>query len=217
MRHIADLAQSRKKADTLIVLLPGAYHQPEGFITEGFINAVRERELNIDLIMAELSLSDIADQRVLTEIHSDLILPAITAGYQNIWIAGISIGGYVALAYASRYAHMLKGLLLLAPYPGNRITTGEITLSGGTKTWNPNFISNDDTERSNWYWLKSHHLSNVEVHLGYGEQDRFATGHAMMAETLPLAQVDRLMGDHTWPIWLKLWQNFLDKKFVVRL
>ena len=214
MRHIINLAQPMKKADTLIILLPGAYHQPEDFISEGFVTAVRERELEVDLNMAELSFTHIANQSALAEIHKGLVQPAMSAGYKNIWLSGISIGGYVAVAYANYYAHILKGLLLLAPYPGNRMTTSEIMLGGGVKAWNPKFIPKDDTERNNWYWLKNHHLSNIEVHLGYGEQDRFATGLAMMAETLPALNVDKITGDHTWPVWLALWHNFLDKRFV---
>lgn len=214
MRHLTDLAQPEQRADTLVILLPGAYHQPEDFIEQGFVQAVRQRQLNIDLIMVELSFSQIADQSALPQIHDSLIQPAITAGYQHIWLAGISIGAYVAMSYAERHPDQLAGLLLLAPYPGNRMTTGEIAFSGGIMAWTPDAIPDEDTERGNWYWLKTHaSATNIEVHLGYGEADRFAESHLMMAQALPATRVDKVAGDHVWPVWQQLWHNFLDKRF----
>jgi len=212
MRYISDLAQPGKTADTLLILLPGAYQQPEDFIDAGFVNAVRERQLAVDLILAELSFSHIADQSALPEIDASLVQPAITAGYPNIWLAGISIGGYVAMAYARRYPG-LAGLLLLAPYPGNRMTTGEIAFAGGLQAWRPDTIKDDDTERSNWHWLKTH-AADIEIHLGYGKDDRFAEGIAMMEPALPSSRVDKISGEHIWPVWLELWQNFLDRRFM---
>jgi hypothetical protein len=215
MRHLIDLTQTGQHADTLVILLPGAYHQPEDFIKEGFVSAVRERALAIDLIMAELTFSDVTNQTALTKIHNSLVQPALAAGYQNIWLAGISIGGYVAMSYADHYPKQLSGLLLLAPYPGNRMTTGEIAYAGGIEAWVPDAISDEDTERGNWYWLKTHaNTRDIEIHLGYGAEDRFAESHLMMAQALPVAHVDKIPGDHIWPVWLQLWHNFLDKRFM---
>lgn len=218
MRYLTHFAQAEQRADTLIILLPGAYQLPEDFIEQDFVSILQERELAIDLIMAELSFSHIADRTALTEIHNDLIQPAIAAGYQHIWLAGISIGGYMAIAYANQYAKQypaqIAGLLLLAPYPGNRITTGAIAAAGGVETWTPRKIAEDDTELSNWHWLKTHaNSTDIEVYLGYGSEDRFAEGHLMMAQLLPEAQVDKIAGEHTWPVWQQLWRNFLDNRF----
>lgn len=215
MRHLTHLAQPGHRAETLIVLLPAAYAPPEDFIREGFVKAVHERQLPIDLIMAELSFDHIANQTALTEIHTDLIQPALGKGYKNIWLAGISIGGYVTIAYANRYPAKLAGLLLLAPYPGNRITTGEIAQAGGILEWLPEAVADDDTELGNWSWLKANaNAKDIEIHLGYGKDDRFAKSHFMMAQVLPVARVDKITGGHTWPVWQQLWHNFLDKRFI---
>lgn len=215
MRHLTHPAQAGQYVETLVVLLPGAYHQPEDFIKEGFVKAVHERQLPIDLMMAELAFDHIADETALAEINTDLILPSLGKGYKNIWLAGISIGGYVAIAYASRYPAQLAGLLLLAPYPGNRITTGEIISAGGIQTWLPAPIANDDTELGNWNWLKHNaNTTEIEVHLGYGEDDRFADSHLMMTQALPVTRVDKISGGHVWPVWQQLWHNFLDRRFV---
>ena len=203
MRYIADLADDGKKAETLIILLPGAGHLPEDFITQGFASTVRERKLDIDLIMAELVFEHIADQSALLEMHDGVMQPFIASGYQNIWLAGISVGGYVAIAFAHRYPEQVKGLLLMAPYPGNRMTTNEIALAGGLQNWEPVTVADDDIERGNWYWLKKH-AKATEVHLGYGLDDRFASGIAMMETLLPAENVDKVPGEQKWPVLQQL-------------
>lgn len=213
MRYLTDKAQ--QPAETLMVMLPGANHQPEGFIEEGFVSAVRDRQLAIDLIMAELPFSHIADSTAIDALHQQIILPAIDAGYAHIWMAGISIGGYLAMAYANRYPGVLTGMSLLAPYPGNRMTTNEIMAAGGVQSWQPGPIAEDDTERHNWQWLKTNHTLGPKIYLGYGEQDRFAEGHLMMAALLSPSHVTAIAGDHVWPVWLSLWQQFLDKEFAL--
>ncbi len=213
MRHLTDLANPGHHAQTLVILLPGAYQQPEDFVREGFVSAVCQRQLPLDLAMVELSFAHIADQSALPDIHTSLIQPAQAAGYQHIWLAGISIGGYVAMAYADRYPSQLAGMCLIAPYPGNRMTTGEISYAGGIQAWMPDSVPEADTERRNWYWLKTHAKTGIQVHLAYGEDDRFAGGHAMMAQALPSTHVDHIPGDHAWPVWQQLWHNFLDRRF----
>lgn len=209
MRYLVDLAHTGYQADTLIILLPGATCLPEDFITQGFVQAVRERSLDIDLMFVELQFDQIADLTALHELHRDVVEPA-TSQYQAIWLAGISIGGYIGMAHAYCYPRQVQGLFLMAPYPGNRMTTAEIANAGGLQAWHPGVIAEDDTERSNWYWLK--HAKEIEIHLGYGSEDRFADGIALMEQVIPATQVDKISGDHTWPVWLQLWVNFLNKK-----
>jgi hypothetical protein len=216
MRQLIDLAQPEQQAATLLILLPAAYQQPEDFIKYGFVQAVRERALDIDLIMAELSFSQAIDATAVHAIHNKLLQPAIAAGYQSIWLVGISIGGYAAMAYADNYPATLSGMLLLAPYPGNRITTAEIAAAGGLASWSATDIAADDTERLNWRWLQTqaNAATALELHLAYGEHDRFAPSYVMMAQSLPAVRVDHVSGGHSWPVWQQLWQNFLDKRFV---
>ena len=215
MRHLTDLAHAGRRADALVILLPGAYHQPEDFIAQGFISAVRERGLDIDLQMAELKFEDIANLNAVQQIHDCLVQPALGAGYRHIWLAGISIGGYIAMAYADRYAvgqasSHLAGLLLLAPYPGSRIVTNEIMKAGGLQAWSLQDGDVTDAERRNWHWLKTHAGIDTPTYLAYGTEDRFADGHALMATSLVESHVYCIPGDHTWPAWQKMWHNFLD-------
>ena len=213
MRNLTDFAQPGRQAETLTVLLPGALHGPEDFVREGFVEAVRNRGIDMDLLLAGLLFDHVADEQALPQLHASLIEPSLEAGYRHIWLAGISIGGYVAMGYADRYPGAVDGLFLMAPYPGNRMTTREIATAGGILSWQPGDLAEDDTERRNWRWLQSHEKSGIEVHLGYGAEDRFAPGHEMMAEALPAGRVDCIVGGHDWLAWRDLWHRFLDRRF----
>jgi pimeloyl-ACP methyl ester carboxylesterase len=211
MRYLVDSAHTGHTASSLMILLPGATYLPEDFISQGFVQAVRERSLDIDLLLVELAFEQIADLTAVHALHNEVIQP-VASNYQAIWLAGISIGGYIAMAYAQRYPGQVHGLFLMAPYPGNRITTGEIAGAGGLQAWQPAVIADDDVERGNWHWLK--HAQDMEIHLGYGAEDRFAEGLALMEQAIPASQVNKIAGGHTWPVWQQLWSDFLDQQQV---
>lgn len=214
MRILHDFARPGQRAPSLAVLLPGALQQPEEFVSAGFVEAVRRRKLPLDLALLDPGLQFIgeaADGTALRRIHDSVMLPALDAHYEQIWLAGISIGGFMAIAYAQRYPDLATGLCLLAPYPGNRIVTNEIAAAGGLVKWQPKSIEQDDAERRVWHWIKAP-PAGMRIHLGYGRDDRFAAGHRLMAEALAQDCVDTTAGGHAWPVWLQLWENFLDRR-----
>lgn len=205
-----------RRAQSLAILLPGALQQPEDFVRSGFVEAVRKRDLSLDLSLVDSEIhfiGETADGTALQRIHDSVILPARLAKYQEIWLVGISIGGFMAIDYADQHPGSVNGLCLLAPYPGNRMITGEITAAGGLRQWHPDSIDDDDAERRVWRWLKTHreNAAGVQIHLGYGLDDRFAPGHRLMAEVLAPDCVDTAAGGHDWPVWQRLWENFLDR------
>ena len=211
MDSVRYAAHPSHRADTLVILLPGALHGPQDFLREGYADAVQARGLALDLQFAALEFEHVASEQALPELRDDLLKPAIEDGYRSIWLAGISIGGYVAMRFADRFPGYVQGLFLMAPYPGNRMTTNEIAQSGGLAAWQPGALAGDDAERGNWRWLQR--PGKVEVHLGYGSEDRFATAHGMMAQALSAEHVDQVGGGHDWSAWRTLWERFLDRRF----
>jgi hypothetical protein len=211
MRSVQHQIHPARAAETLIILLPGALHGPQDFLSAGFAQAVQAHGLALDLQFAELEFEHVASEQALSELHDDLLGPAIKAGYRSIWLAGISIGGYVAMRFADRFPGLVQGVFLMAPYPGNRMTTNEIVQAGGLAAWQPGTLAEGDAERGNWRWLRQ--PGNVEVHLGYGSEDRFAAAHGMMADALPAERVDRVAGGHDWPAWRLLWERFIERRF----
>jgi pimeloyl-ACP methyl ester carboxylesterase len=207
MRVYLEPAQPDAVAATHVVLLPAAYTGPDDFLHAGFVAAARERRLPLDFALAELNLAHLSDRTLLRRLRHEVVLPARARGCRSVWLCGISLGGFVALTYAERYPSEVDGLCLLAPYLGNRIVTGEIEKAGGVACWQAGELAPDDDERRIWSFIKR---PGTPLYLGFGREDRFAASHRMMAAALPQTAVDVLPGGHDWPVWRRLWENFLD-------
>jgi pimeloyl-ACP methyl ester carboxylesterase len=212
MRARIEQAQEGVLAATRAILLPAAYTGPDDFLRAGFAGATRERGLPLDLALVDLNLTHLTDRTLLRRLRHELILPARAVGCRTIWLCGISLGGFVALAYAQRYPDEIDGVCVLAPYLGNRIVTGEIAAAGGVQGWEPGELAPDDDERRIWRFIKTHRAHPLSWHLGFGSEDRFADSHRMMAAALQPEMVDVLPGGHDWPVWRQLWENFLDAR-----
>jgi pimeloyl-ACP methyl ester carboxylesterase len=212
VRSISVPAVSTAVAPARMVWLPGAYHSAQDFLAAGFAEAVRRRRTALDLIFVDLELAHVGDRSALQRLRSDFVLPARAAGV-SIWLGGISMGGLFALDYAASHPDELDGLCLLAPYLGNRMLTAEIACAPGLAAWQPGALAETDEERRIWRYIKSRHADSRPLHLGFGQDDRFAAAHELLAATLPADSVDVIAGGHEWSTWSRLWENFLDSHF----
>ena len=213
MRTIFDPVAAGAYAPTLMICLPAAYTGPDDFLQAGFLTAVRERDLPVDLAFAHLNLQHLTDRTILRRVRHEIVLPARAQGCKSVWFCGISLGGFLALAYAEKYPDEVDGLCLLAPYLGNRIVAGEIEQAGGLERWQPGKLAADDDERRIWRLIQSVRVGGPPAwHLGFGREDRFAASHRMMAAALPPDRVHIIPGGHDWPVWRQLWDNFLDRR-----
>ena len=206
-------ALSTATAPTRMLWLPGAYHGAQNFLAAGFAEAVRKRRIALDLVFVDLELAHVGDRSALQRLRSDVVLPARAAGV-SIWLGGISLGGLFALNYAASYPDELDGLCLFAPYLGNRILTAEIARARGLSQWQPGELAETDEERRIWSYIKDRHADSRPLYLGFGQGDRFAAAHALLAATLPADSVDVIAGGHEWSTWSRLWENFLDSRFI---
>ena len=191
-------------------MLPAAYSAPSDFVRHGFVRAVRERSLDVDLVFAEFGLEEMIARSLFGRLREELILPARALG-SSVWLGGISLGGYVALCCAERHPQELAGLCLFAPYLGSHLVTAEIERAHGIEGWMP-VVREDDDERRIWRFIRGLRQAPLPVHLGLGREDRFAGRHRLMAAALPPRNVDTVSGGHDWPTWRKLWDRFLDAR-----
>ena len=67
-----------------------------------------------------------------------------------------------------------------------------------------------DPEFRMWRWLQKP-PPDFPVFVGYGTEDRFASGMQQIAECFPPAARHALPGEHDWPVWQVLWERFLDR------
>ncbi len=232
MRTIFEPVTVGASAPTLMICLPAAYTGPDDFLRAGFLTAVRERKLPLDLAFAHLNLQHLTDRTILRRLRHEIVLPARAQGCKSVWFCGVSLGGFLALAYAEKYPDEVDGLCLLAPYLGNRIVAGEIEQAGGLERWQPGKLAPDDDERRIWRLIQSvadgatapvgtpsgaspareGTALAMSWHLGFGREDRFAASHRMMTAALPPDRVHVIPGGHDWPVWRQLWDNFLDRR-----
>lgn len=194
-----------------MIWLPGAYHSAQDFLEEGFAHAAAQRRVPLDLIFVDLQMRHLDDRDALQRLRSEIVLPARKSG-AAVWLAGISLGGLIALDYAGSHSGELDGLCLLAPYLGNRMLISEIAAACGLAGWEPGELAESDAERRIWRYIKTR-VDPAKLFLGYGRDDRFSAAHDMLAAALPADWVEVVGGGHEWGAWLDLWENFLDSHF----
>ncbi len=211
MRSILKQAAPGSAAPTQMVWLPGAYHAAQDFLDVGFPEPVLRRQLSLDLRFVDLEMQHVDDREPLERLRNEIVLPTRGSGV-SVWLAGISLGGFAALDYASVYPDEADGLCLLAPYLGNRMLLKEIAAASGLMAWEPGELAQADAERRIWRYLKMR-TDSRPLYLGYGQDDRFSAAHGLLATRLPANAVDVIGGGHDWHTWIKLWENFLDAHF----
>lgn len=202
MRSIWRPASAQVRAATQLIWLPGAYDNAQSFVDEGFAATVASRGTRLDLWFVDLEMSHLQDRGPLDRLRCEIILPAKTAGVST-WLAGISLGGLIALDYASAHGGEIDGLCLLAPYLGNRMLIDEIAAGR---------LAESDAEHRIWRYIRTQ-IDAAPVYLGYGREDRFSRAHDLMAAALPANSVDVIAGGHEWGTWCRLWERFLDLHF----
>lgn len=213
MRTLTELFDDSALRDTLLVLLPPAESRIEDFHAQGFVSAVRERSIPVDLVLAGATYQHVISNTVVAALHQHVVLPARSRGYREIWFAGISLGAFSALHYAAAHADQLAGMHLVAPYPGTGDILAEIVAAGGPAAWARNALKVEEHERAWWSWLCHEARAgtwHTRVYFGTGTEDRFLRGQRLLAELLPPEQVRYLPGPHAWPTWRALWQDWLD-------
>ena len=213
MRTRTELHAHGQRSDTLLVLLPPSLASIDDFGDQGFVDAVRQRQPGVDLLLADVTAQHVLDHSVVEALHAEVVQPARAQGYRSVWLAGISMGAFSALYYAAQHAQDIAGLCLLAPYPGTGDVLAEIRAAGGAAAWCQQPGSALD-ERAWWRWLGRESLKaqwDTPVYFGTGSADRFLKGQRLLADLLPEDRVSVLPGTHQWSTWKALWEHWLDR------
>lgn len=196
----------------LIVFLPGIGDLAEDFERSGFIDDLRRHGIDADAVAIDAHYGYYASRAIHTRMAEDVVVIAREAGYEQVWLAGISLGGFGATSFAALQSSHISGLLLLAPYLGSNELVDEVVAAGGLGAWEPGAVPGGDYPRTVWAWLKDNFANQqpkVPIYLGYGESDRFAAANALLGDMLPSEQVVSIPGGHDWRTWKRLWQQML--------
>jgi pimeloyl-ACP methyl ester carboxylesterase len=214
MRAIHDVAPGQDAGRILLVMLPAARARPEDLLEQGFVAAVRDRGLPLDVAVMDAQPDYYLEGRVGERLAADVFRPLRAKGYRRIWLMGMSLGGMGCIAYAHRHAAEVEGVILLAPFLGARGLIAQILRGGGLARWQPAALGPDDEELALLLWLKHYRADNPQlpaIHLGFGRDDRYAPASAMLAQQLPAERVVSISGKHDWQTWIRLWRALLAK------
>ncbi len=190
-------------------MLPGAGIEAADFAKHGMTDVA----LHVDVIAVQPELELYLDGSIALALHDKIIEPALARGYTWIWLLGISLGGMGALLYADAYPSQIEGLVLLAPFLGTKGTVAEMAKAGGLAAWSSANSAATEPEQRMLIWLQNHlaqkHAPPL-LYLGYGNHDRFAQGHRMLADLLPAHRVFTTESGHDWDAWAPLWRQILN-------
>lgn len=193
----------------LVVFLPGRGDRAEDFEDRGLLGAARAAGLEADVLAVDAHLAYYY-KRVITErLWEDVVLPARARGYRRLWVVGISLGGLGAITLAQEHPDAVAGLFVLAPYLGEPELTREIEAAGGLARWDG--APSERDFRGVWGFLRGYAAGETRppLWLAYGESDRYAYGHRLLATALPRERVMVTSGGHDWKAWEHLWREFL--------
>ena len=90
------------------------------------MQAARDRSIDADLVAVRAHWGYYEKHIVVERLHQDVILPARAKGYRHIWFVGISLGGWGSLQYVRQHAKEIEGMLLLAPFLGEKKVFDEV-------------------------------------------------------------------------------------------
>lgn len=215
MASVLDPLPGPKQGKCLLVLLPGAGDVAETFREKGFVEMVRSSGLSADVVAANATLGYYLRGSAAQRIDEDVVAPLRARGYEQIWVLGISMGGFGSIHYTQSFPEHIDGLLALAPYLGDRSLTDEIREAGGLTKWTPDPpapIVEENYQRQMWSWL--HNIvtgkqPGPQLYVGYGDQDGLGAQDSLLAAALPEDHVFHTPGGHDWPPWRALLQQFL--------
>src|SRR5215469_11550864 len=93
MRTLRRPAAAGRPSRCLVVFLPGMGDHETDFVEHGFLDAMSARGMAVDAIAADATFGYYLNRTVVSRLHDDVLQPAREAGYRQIWLVGISMGG----------------------------------------------------------------------------------------------------------------------------
>ncbi|MEN0036118.1 MAG: alpha/beta hydrolase-fold protein [Cellvibrio sp.] len=197
----------------LMVLLPGIGDGAEKFYQHGVVDMIQHKYPDMDVIAVNAHLKYYQARTITEQLRTDIIKPARDAGYQEIYLGGISLGGFGSLLYLRQYPEDIAKAFIMAPYLGEA-QDYDYLLADSTKEISTTAAP---TENSIWLWLTSlPDVTRQKIYLAYGAEDKFATSNNLLAKYISPEQVLVQRGKHHWKTWEQLWPALLAKPDVAK-
>lgn len=212
----------RFTADTpaagVIVLLPGFADGPQDYVENGFVEAVRSANPAFDVVAANAHFGYYRNYSVVERLHEDILGPA-SRRYDQIWLVGISMGGFGAAAYSMTHPGVVDGMILLAPYMGSPEVVDEVMSNGDLAGWQAPELKTiaDKKERrfyELWQFYQEYALTpgrKPSLYIGFGDADRLRGPNAFVAGVLAPGRSLVMPGGHKWMVWQPLFAELVNR------
>ena len=207
------LLPSKAGSHRLVVVLPGRRDRLESLRRSGVGEAIQRAWPDADVLFAELSMPYYLDRSAPRRLHDEVLLPARRRAYTEIWLVGASLGGMGSILYDGMYPEQVDGMVLLAPYTGERDIHDEIRAAGGLDAWRPDQSAIDARafwQRDLWGQMKTWRAEPERVRnvwLAYGDNDYLREGMPLVADALPPGHVLVRPGKHAWSTWAPMTED----------
>jgi hypothetical protein len=196
------------KAQRLVVVLPGRADDLDGLRKSGVAQAVQSAWPDADVMLTGLALGYYMEGQAVQRLHDEVIAPARRRGYAEVWLVGASLGGMGALMHDSAYPNQVNGMVLLAPYLGDRPVLSKVAAAGGVAAWQPPpkpaTVNSDNFQQELWRHLQGWSRQPAaarNVWLAYGKKDSFSETMPLLIPLLPPGHVLLREGGHDWDVW----------------
>lgn len=202
------LAHAPSRAQRLVVVLPGRADDLADLRQSGIAQAVQSAWPDADVVLTGLALGYYMQGRADQRLHDEVIVPARRRGYAQVWLAGASLGGMGAVLYDRAYPGDVDGMVLLAPYLGDKEILSEVAAAGGVSKWRAppgaTTLTADNFQQELWRHLQdwSHRPAAARnVWLVYGNEDPLREAMPLLAPLLPPGHALLRDGGHDWHVW----------------
>jgi pimeloyl-ACP methyl ester carboxylesterase len=197
-----------KPAQRLVIVLPGRGDGLNGLQRTGIAQAIQSQWPDADVTLSGLTMDYYLKGGAVQRLHDEIVVPARTRGYREVWLLGASLGGLGALMYDGQWPGTVDGLILMAPYLGEKPLLQEIAAAGGIGTWNPGplpaNVDGDNFQRELWRqlqgWSRDPRRAR-NVWLAYGDKDYLRDTMPSLIPLLPSSHVLLRHGRHAWTVW----------------
>jgi len=211
---VVELAPGTPGNPCLVLCLPGRWNRPRSFAEHDFAALARAAGVDATIVAADAHIGYYARRTVLERLHLDVVEPERARGRDRLWLVGTSMGGVGSLLYAGAHPGEVAGIVLIAPYLGEREILDRVRAAGGLKSWQPPETPppGQDFQLDIWRVLKvilEADSGGPSLFLAHGGEDDLADGHRLLAEALPPGRVFTVAGGHDWKTWSALWERVL--------
>ena len=193
---------------TLVIVLPGRNDGGRGENERGMAKAIHEAWPGADVLLASATYVYYRDGKVVERLHEDVVEPALRAGYRRVWLAGASMGGMGAMLYERAHPGTVTGVVLFAPFLGDKPLLEEIRRAGGVRQWEPGPLPAEvdahNYQRQIWKHIREHSALASRVWLACGSDDYLLSGARLLATTLPEDRYVEMPGSHDWRSWSRI-------------